>query len=196
MDYFDLKGVVEALLSRLDLEPLGSAGVQWTRGKHPSFHPGRCAKVGLDDKDLGYIGELHPLVGEAFDMPEQPIVLMEWDLDVLLEAARAAEAEKKLGWVSTYPQVHEDLALVVDESVPALEVQRALLEIGAPLVTRVLLFDTYRGPQVGQGRKSLAFALTYQAPDRPLRDRDVEKLRKRLIKRIEQQVGATLRGPQ
>ncbi len=195
MDYFDLKGIVEALLSRLDLEPLGSAGVQWTRGKHPSFHPGRCAKVRLDDKDLGYIGELHPLVGETFDLPEQPIVLMEWDLDVLLEAARAAEAEKKLGWVSTYPQVHEDLALVVDESVPALEVQRALLEIGAPLVTRVLLFDTYRGPQVGQGRKSLAFALTYQAPDRPLRDRDVEKLRKRLIKRIEQQVGATLRGP-
>ncbi len=189
-DYFDLKGLVEALLANLSLETL----VQWERGDHPSFHPGRCAKVSVNQQSLGYIGELHPLVREAFDLPEQPIVLLEWDLDVLLDAAQGADVQKRAAFVSTYPLVHEDLAFVVEESVPALDVQRAIMKAGDPLVTRALLFDTYRGPQVGAGRKSLAFALTYQSPSKPLKERDVEKLRKRIIKRLEKDLGAVLRS--
>ncbi len=190
LDYFDLKGVVESLLARLAL----TGQVQWERGAHPSFHPGRCARVTVGERELGYLGELHPLVRAAFDLPEQPVALLEWDLEALLAAARSAEAGKHIGTVSAYPPVHEDLAFIVDEATPALAVQRALLQAGLPLVTHALLFDIYRGPQLGEGQKSLAFALTYQAPDRALDERDVEKLRSRIIKTLEKQLHARLRG--
>lgn len=190
MDYFDLKGIVEALLRSLALEDK----VQWAKGQHPAFHPGRCAAVTVNDQPLGVVGELHPLVREAFDLPEQPVILLEWDLDALLDAAREADAGKKIGAISNYPPVYEDLALVVDESLPAAEVQRAILDAGRPLVTQALLFDVYQGEQVGAGRKSLAFALTYQSPGKPLDERDVAKLRERIIKLVQKQLNATLRG--
>lgn len=190
LDYFDLKGIVDALLERLDL----AGRVAWSRGDHPSFHPGRCAAVSLDEQRLGFLGALHPLVREAFDLPNQPVLVLDWDLEVLFEAAEEAEAEKQIGTLSPYAPVHEDLAVVVDEAVPALDVRRVLLEAGRPLVTEVTLFDVYRGEQVGAGKKSLAFALSYQAPDRSLSDRDVTKVRQRIIQRLEQELGAKLRG--
>ncbi len=190
LDYFDLKGIAEALLERLAL----SDKAQWERGVHPSFHPGRCARVIVGERELGHIGELHPLVREAFDLPEQPVSLLEWDFEALLDAARDAEASKHIGAISAYPPVHEDLALVVDEAMPTLDVQRAIIQAGLPLVTRALLFDIYRGPQVGAGKKSLAFALTYQSPGKALDEKDVEKLRGRIIKTVEKQLGAKLRS--
>jgi len=189
LDYFDLKGVVESFLQSLQL----GDKVRWEKGSHPSFHPGRCAQVTIGNRALGVLGEVHPLVREAFDLPEQPVVILEWDLDALLEAAGIAEAEKKVASISSYPPVHEDLAFVVKEDVPALDVQRAILKAGYPLVTRALLFDVYRGSQVGDDCKSLAFALTYQAPDRSLKDRDIEKLRKRILKQLQRSVDAVLR---
>lgn len=190
LDYFDLKGVVEALLERLAL----SDQAQWERGSHPSFHPGRCARVTVGERELGYLGELHPLVREAFDLPEQPVALLEWDLEALLDAAGDAEAGKHIGAISPYPPVHEDLSLIVDEATPVLDVQRAIMRAGLPLVTRALLFDIYRGPQVGEGKKSLAFALTYQSPGKALDEKDVEKLRGRVVKTLERQLGAKLRS--
>ena len=189
LDYFDLKGIVEAFLERLAL--LDKA--QWERGAHPSFHPGRCARVTVEGQEIGYLGELHPLVCEAFDLPVQPVVALEWDLEALLDAARAAEGGKHVGMISAYPPVHEDLALIVDAGTPALDVQRAILQAGLPLVTRALLFDIYQGPQVGEGKKSLAFALTYQSPGKALDESDVEKLRMRIIKVVEKQLGAKVR---
>ena len=194
LDYYDLKGVVDALLDRLGL----TATVQWARPtegrRHPSFHPGRCAVASIGDRALGVMGELHPSVRDTFDLPPQPVVLLEWDLEVLLDAADAANAAKQIGWLSPHAPVHEDLALVVDEVLPAVEVKRAIENAGRPLVTEVLLFDVYRGEQAGPGKKSLAFALSYQAPDRSLSDRDVAKVRGRIIKTVEKELGAKLRG--
>ncbi len=189
LDYFDLKGIAEALLQRLGL--LGRE--QWERGDHPAFHPGRCAVVRVEDKVLGTLGELHPLVRERFDLPDRPIALLEWDVDALLEVAELVPPVERLHFVSPYPPIHEDLALVVDEEVPAIEVQRAILKGGYPLVTRTLLFDIYRGPQVGEGKKSLAFALTYQSPSKPLNEKDAAKLRKRIIKQVKKATGAIVR---
>jgi len=190
LDYFDLKGIVDELLRELALE----AKVRWQRSAHPALHPGRSAEVYAGELLLGSLGELHPRVRAAFDLPDQPVLVLEWDLEALLQAAGAAESSKKVGMLSPYPPIHEDLALVVDEATPALEVQRAILEGGYPLVTEALLFDIYRGEQVGAGKKSLAFALTYQAPDKLLDEKDVERLRKRILKAAEQRVGAKLRG--
>ncbi len=190
LDYFDLKGIVESLLQSLGL----LAETQWQRGDHPSFHSGRCAEVRLHGKRLGFIGELHPLVREAFALPEQPIVLLEWDLDLLLAAAGAVEPERRLKFISNFPPVREDLALVVDEDVPALDVQRAILKAGYPLVVGALLFDVYRGPQVPPGKKSLAFALSYQAPDKMLSSKNINSLRRRILKQVQKRFGATLRA--
>ncbi len=190
LDYFDLKGIVEALLRNLGLADEAS----WARGAHPAYHPGRCAEVSLGDQTLGALGELHPLVREAFDLPEQPVLMLEWDFDALLAAAESAEDEKKAATISTYAPVHEDLALVVDEGAPALEVQRAIMEAGYPLVKRALLFDIYRGEQVGAGKKSLAFALTYQSDEKSLDESDIAKLRKRILKEVKEELGAELRS--
>lgn len=190
IDYFDLKGIVEALLQRLSLVDT----VTWSRGTHPSYSPGRCAVVRAGELELGTLGELHPRVRDAFDLPEQPIVVLEWDLDALLIATGQAEKDKQVGLISSYAPVREDLALVVDEGTPALDVQRAIILAGQPLVTRALLFDVYRGEQIPSGKKSLAFALTYQSPSRSMNERDVSKLRQRIIKQLEASIGATLRA--
>jgi phenylalanyl-tRNA synthetase beta chain len=118
---------------------------------------------------------------------------MEWDLEALLEATHRAEQHKQVGLISGYAPVHEDFALVVDESTLALDVQRAIIDAGRPLVTRALLFDIYHGAQVPEGKKSLAFALTYQSPSRGLKERDVTRLRKRILKQVERSLGAKLR---
>ena len=190
LDYFDLKGVVEALLQRLALE----RQAQWRRGTHPAFHPGRCAEVLVGDRVVGVLGDIHPLVRAAYDLPEQPVVALEWDLEALLDAARDAESQKKISAISIYAPVYEDLALVVDEKLPALEVQRAILSAGNPLVLKATLFDTYRGDQIEVGKKSLAFALMYQSPGRPLEEHDITKLRERIVKQLAKQLGAKLRG--
>jgi phenylalanyl-tRNA synthetase beta chain len=136
------------------------------------------------------LGELHPLVRQAFDLPEQPATVMELDLDALLVSWGAAGAMEAL---STQPPVYEDLALIVDEATPAAQVAGLIRQSGGKLLAGVRLFDVYRGGQIPAGRKSLAYALTYQALDRTLTDEDTKKLRAKIVGRLERELGATLR---
>ncbi|NIV31545.1 MAG: phenylalanine--tRNA ligase subunit beta, partial [Anaerolineae bacterium] len=156
MDLYDLKGVVEALLTGLGLE----GAFERSEHQHPAFHPGRCARVKVADGEVGVMGELHPLVREAFDLPAQPVCALEFDLDRLLEAWGTPS---RMTPISVHPPVYEDLAVVVDEDVPAVRVRDLIAQTGGRLLRDVLLFDVYRGKQVGGGRKSLAYRLTYQA---------------------------------
>ncbi len=185
VDFYDLKGVVETLLDRLGLEGA------FERAKQPTFHPGRCAEVRVDGEAVGMMGELHPLVREAFDLPEQPVCALEFDLDALLASwGRAPEMTP----ISAHPPVYEDLAVVVDEDVPAVRVRDRIAEAGAPLVSSVALFDVYRGEQVGARKKSLAYRLTYQAEDRTLTDEEVADVRAAIVRRVEEELGAKLRS--
>jgi phenylalanyl-tRNA synthetase beta chain len=185
MDFYDLKGVVEALLAGL-----GLAGV-FEPGKHTAFHPGRCAQVSVGEDVVGVMGELHPLVREAFDLPAQPICALEFDLDGLLAAWGAP---KTMISISVHPPVYEDLAVVVDEAVPAIRVRDLIVQTGKSLVRSAVLFDVYRGEQAGAGRKSLAYRLTYQADDRTLTDREVAKVRSKITRRLERELDAVPRG--
>jgi len=185
MDFYDLKGVVETLLDRLGLE------ATFAPGEHPALHPGRCAQVSVAGSMVGVMGELHPLVREAFDLPAQPVCALEFGLDELLEAWGAPRI---MAPISVHPPVYEDLAVVVEEDVPAVRVRDLIAQTGSPLLRSVVLFDVYRGEQVGTGRKSLAYRLTYQADDRTLTDRNVSKVRTRIIRRLERETGAKLRG--
>jgi phenylalanyl-tRNA synthetase beta chain len=186
MDFYDLKGVVEGLLSGL-----GLSGT-FERGRHPAFHPGRCARVSVGDRVVGVLGELHPQVREAFELPEgRPVCALEFDLDDLLAAWGTP---RTLESISVHPPVYEDLAVVVDENVSELNVRALITQTGSPLLRSVTLFDVYRGEQMGAGEKSLAYRLVYQADDRTLTDKEVAKLRDKIIRRLERELGATLRG--
>ncbi len=185
VDFYDLKGVVETLLTGLGLKGT------FEPGKHPAFHPGRCAQVSVGDDVVGVMGELHPLVREPFDLPAQPVCALEFDLDRLLAAWGAP---RRMASISVHPPVYEDLAVVVDEGLPAVRVRDLIAQTGSSLVRSVVLFDVYRGEQVGAGKKSLAYRLTYQADDRTLTDREVAKLRGKIIRRLERELGATLRS--
>jgi phenylalanyl-tRNA synthetase beta chain len=193
LGFFDLKGVIEMLVGRL-----GLADVKWERGEHPALHPGRTAKLLIGGTEVGVLGELHPLVRQAFDLaqvavkgPEQPVVALELDLDALLAGWGAAH---EMADISAQPPVYEDLALIVDEGVPAAQVAELIHQTGGKLLVDVRLFDVYRGGQVPAGKKSLAYSLTYQAADKTLTDEETKKLRAKIVGRLERELGVTLRG--
>lgn len=186
LDFFDLKGVIEELLERLGL--LGDA--RFEPASHPLFGP-KAARILLKGQSIGVLGEVHLAVRRAFDLPDGRAAVAELQLAPL---AAAASARAKMQPLSSFPAVKEDLALLVDESVTAEQVGQAIRQAGGSLLREATLFDLYRGKQVPAGKKSLAYALTFQADDKTLKDADVEKVRRRIVARLGQTVGAELRG--
>ena len=189
MDFYDLKGLLAGLLEGLHIPD-----VHYEPGTNPTFHPGKCARILCGEKQLGVFGELHPQVRERYDWPAAfagtPLVAADIDMDLLLALVPALY---EIAPVPEFPPVLEDLALVVDESLPAERVAELIRRTGGKVVRDVRLFDVYRGEKVGTGKKSLAYSLTYQASDRTLSDKDVAGLRTHILRRLEQELGAKLR---
>jgi phenylalanyl-tRNA synthetase beta chain len=185
-DFYDLKGVVDALLAGMHLQDVGFAPVE-----HPTFHPTRAAMLSVGGVEVGVLGEVHPTVCQAYGLGEGRVCLAEFNLEKLL--ATAGQPVQMVP-VSTYPAVYEDLAVVVDQGVPAVEVRKLIAQTGGRLLRKVELFDVYEGEQVGAGKKSLAYALTYQADNKTLNAKDVNKVRTKIIRRLESVLGATLRA--
>ncbi len=186
MGFFDLKGVVERLFKALRIE-----GISYESSEHPSFHPGKCARVKLGDSEIGTLGQLHPLVAERYDVGEAPVVAGAFDLQAVL---RGVPRRFSLRSVPAYPPVLEDLAIVLDETTAAAEVEQVMQEAGGDLLEDMRLFDYYRGEQIGEGKKSLAYSLVYQAPDRTLTDEEVAGVRERIVAALEEELGARLRA--
>ena len=139
-------------------------------GERPFLHPGRTATVlAADERKLGWIGELHPSVARAWDL-DGTVAAFELDADLIAELAPGPQPYRD---VTSFPAVIQDIAVVVDEAVPAAEVERVVRSGGGDLLDRVELFDVYRGEQVGEGRKSLALRLEFRSPERTLTDEDV-----------------------
>lgn len=185
LDFFDLKGVVQALLDRL-----GARGAAYEPLDSPTFQPGRAATVRVGDVALGVLGEVHPEVREAFDLAGR-VCLAELDLEALIGlAGRIYEMEP----ISRFPAVTQDLALIVDEVVPAARVYELIRQGGGELLRQAVLFDVYRGEQIPAGKVSLAYALTYQAPDRTLTDEEVARVQQRIVRLLEDKLGAALRA--
>lgn len=184
-DFYDLKGIVEALVAGLHLPQ-----ATYAPAGHPTFHPGRAATLSVAGEVVGLLGELHPLVREAFDLPDQAVLAAELDLERLLAHVPERYAVRD---VLRYPPVTEDLAVVVDEATPAAQVRQVILSAGGELLRRAELFDLYRGGAVPPGKKSLAYRLTYQAEDRTLTDAEVAAIRARIVKRLAQDLNASLR---
>lgn len=190
MDFFDLKGILSGLVDGLHVPE-----VRYERWEHPSFHPGKCARLLSAETQLGVFGELHPLVRERFDWPvtykANQILAADLDLDTLLSLIPSMTETAPL---AEFPPVLEDLALVVDESLPADRVAELIRQTGGKVVSAVRLFDVYRGEKIGAGKKSLAYSITYQAADKTLSDKDVAGLRTHILRRLEHDLGAMLRS--
>ncbi len=186
MDFFDLKGIVCAFLDKLHLP-----APRVEPGEHPTYHPGKCARLWLDEKEIGVFGELHPLLKESMELPESPVLAAELDLETILAAI---PLRYLVEGAPAFPPVLEDLAVVVDEAIPAGRVASLISEAGGKTVSAVRLFDVYRDAKIGVNKKSLAYSLTYQSTDRTLTDQEVAKIRQRIIRKLEQELNAKLRS--
>jgi phenylalanyl-tRNA synthetase beta chain len=160
-----------------------------TADPHAPFHPGRCAALHVDGTLLGHAGELHPRVIEAFDLPAGTVA-MEISPDVLFAHDPGIV---KAPAVSPYPLATIDIAVVVDASIPAVEVSNALTAGAGDLLESIRLFDVFAGPQIGEGRRSLAFTLRLRALDRTLTASDAAEVRDAAVAEAARRCGAELR---
>ncbi len=187
-DFFDLKGVLQALFTELHLD------ISYEPVEHPSYRPGRTARLLLGETQVGVMGELHPLVVEQFDVQleddDQPVLAADIDLEALIAHI---PSHYPYDPISPYPAVHEDIAVVVDKGVASQEVEEAIRKSGGFLLKDVELFDLYEGSQIGAGKKSLAYHLTFQAPDKTLTDKVVQKSRNKIIGQLKHRLNAQLR---
>ena len=179
VDFFDLKG---------DVEALGAPRVVRTEAAaHPALHPGRSARVLLDAEAAGWLGELHPRLVRAFELPQAPVVF-ELDLGVLGCRPKALARP-----VSRLPVVRRDLAVVLDEKVPVQDVLDALSAAKPAWVERLALFDVFRGPRIGVGKKSLAILVLMQDTARTLTDAEIDAAVASLLQVIQDRFGGALR---
>lgn len=188
-DFFDGKGVIESLMRELAIaKPRFKAlGAE----EAPHLQPGRAAQVLDGGTVLGWIGEIHPLACDAYDV-QAPVVAFELDLDALIKCARPARDYVD---VPVFPAVTMDVAFVVDESVTHEQLSRCISSAGGKLLDKAQLFDVYRDEErLGAGKKSMAYALEYRAADRTLTTEEVDKQHARLIKKVCGATGAEVRG--
>jgi phenylalanyl-tRNA synthetase beta chain len=179
VDFYDVKGDLEALAAPL--------GVRTEAAAHPALHPGRSASVLVDGRAAGWMGELHPRLAQAFELPAAPVVF-EVDLEFLSQGRQPTARP-----VSKLPLVRRDLAVVIDEKIPAQSVVDALVAAKPPVVDHIGLFDVYRGSGVEHGKKSLAILVLIQDTARTLTDAEIDATVAALLREIENRFGGTLR---
>jgi phenylalanyl-tRNA synthetase beta chain len=185
VDFFDLKGAVETLLTRLGVE-----GFQFLlEEKEPFLHPGAGCRIEAAGEPLGWMGEIHPEVREACELKQKIFV---FELNFAAVAGRMRD-QRTFKLLARFPAVHRDLALIVDEAVSAGELLAVIRETNSGLITDVKIFDLYRGNPIPSGKKSLAFRLKYQQEGRTLTDAEVNELHQRIAQVLVEKHGAVLR---
>jgi phenylalanyl-tRNA synthetase beta chain len=184
LDFFDLKGTIESLIARLGVNESEFRAID-----SAALHPGRAAGLFARGQLIGILGELRPDQAQAFGIEAPRVAVAEIDLDALREVAHPIPANVS---VPRFLPVEQDFAIVVSGGTPAASVEAALRGGAGPLATAVTLFDIYRGPQIGENRKSLAYRVTFTAPDRALTDAELGKVRDRIARSL-QKIGGELR---
>jgi phenylalanyl-tRNA synthetase beta chain len=189
VDYFDVKGDVEALLA--------PSQARFVAAEHPALHPGRSARIEVDGRAVGWLGELHPRWQQKYDLPHAP-VMFEIEADALIARALPQPVE-----VPKFPPVRRDIAVIVAEEIGAQalleELHNARQEEACKAVTRVVLFDEFRPKEGMSGgllahEKSLAFRVTLQDTGGTLQDETVDLAIKTMVERLARVYGARLRG--
>ena len=187
--FFDGKGVVEELLEQMRIPKVRFRAAE---GEGYAFlQPGRCAEVLSGGTVLGWVGEIHPDARDVYGI-DIPVVAFELNLEALLKLSGTQEAYREF---SQFPSVEHDLAIVVDDSVTCEDLERRLRSAGGKLLVGVRLFDVYRDAErVGEGKKSMAFALTYRSDDHTLTSEEVEKAHSKLVTKVCKATGGEVRS--
>jgi len=183
VDFFDAKGIVETVIGRLGLQAMFSPA------SDKLLIAGRTASIHIRDTIVGVVGELHPRIAERFDIRSRPVYLFEIDMEQLLPLTSVTP---KYNPLPRFPATMRDIALIIDIDTPSDRLVNIIQ--GSPLVSRVTLFDVYTGEQVPKGKKSLAFRIEYQTPERTLTDEEVDREQQKLLDSLSKEFGATLRG--
>jgi phenylalanyl-tRNA synthetase beta chain len=170
---------LKSVMDRLAAEG-GGGEVVYERSAPHLYHPGRTAMVKVGGTDLGVVGELHPSTLAPFDLDGRVVAL-----DIDLSSLVATQRERKAVELPRYPAVQRDLAVVVDDGVSSAELHATIRHAGGQLLESVRAFDEYRGGQVGDGRKSIAFTLTFRSPERTLTDAELEGVMSEIRKALE-----------
>ena len=184
-DFYDAKMAVQAVLGALHIE-----GTSFEPVENGWYHPRASAVVRKGDSILGTVGELHPRALKKLDAPAG-VYLFQLNVDALVQASVLVPHAVPL---TRFPSVFRDLAVVVPAEMASDAVREVILEVGKPLVDRADVFDVYSGPQVGEGRKNLAYALRYQALDRTLTDAEVAEAHARIVAEVTSRLGGSLRA--
>ena len=183
--FFTIKGELETVLSGLRM-PKASYSAE---KNNPSYHPGRCAKVTIGGVDVGYIGQIHPLVAKNYGIDSE-IFCAEINFTTLLDLQLPEATYTPL---PKYPSVTRDLAVVCDEAVTVAQVENVITSAAGKLLRNIRLFDIYRGTGVPEGKKSMAFSLELRADDRTLTDADSEQVVSKILEALKTTIGAILR---
>ena len=183
--FFSLKGQLEAVMNGLRLPKAEYTAVK----NNPSYHPGRCAAVSINGVHLGYMGQVHPLAAANYGL-DCEVYCAEIDFSKAFEMMLP---EPTFTPLPKYPAVTRDLSLLCDEATPIAELEKVITAAGGKLLRKVTLFDIYRGKGVAEGKKSVAFSLELRADDRTLTDTDSEGVTSKVLKALEEKLGAVLR---
>ncbi len=184
-DFFDLKGSLENVLQRLGVTDYTFAACK----ENPSFHPGRCAELKLGDKSAGYIGQVHPKVVSEFKIGAEVYAAL-LDFDTLFENATPERAFKQL---PKFPSTARDIALLLDKETPVGEIEAIIRANKTDILESFRLFDLYEGEQVAEGKKSVAYTISFRAEDRTLTDDEVNSVMEKILSALKQKLNAVLR---
>ncbi|WP_371370705.1 phenylalanine--tRNA ligase subunit beta [Sporomusa aerivorans] len=184
VDFYDAKGAVESIL-----EALGICGYSFESSETASLHPGKTAAIKKEGDCLGLVGEIHPMVLDAYQISKK-VYLFELDIAALVKYAAIKPNYQQL---PKFPAINRDLAVVLPETISVSDITQAIIGSAGPLLTSAQLFDVYTGQQVAKGSRSLAFSLTFQAKDRTLTDVEIDEHYKNIVVFLEKTFTAKLR---
>jgi len=184
-DFYDLKGLLEYLFKKFKLKD----GLKITANEYKFFHPAIGGDIYFKNEKLGIIGKIHPQIIDMLDI-KQDVYYMEIDLDSFIDKT---DIEKKFSQIPQFPSTSIDLAIVIGEDVLNSEIEEEIYKNSGNTLVSLRLFDLYKGKQIEEGKKSLAYSLEFRAPDRTLKDLEIDIISKRIISSLNKRFGANLR---
>ncbi|MBV7272798.1 phenylalanine--tRNA ligase subunit beta [Clostridiaceae bacterium UIB06] len=185
VDYFHIKGVVENILEALGID---KASIK-RESENPSFHPGKTAALYIKKDFVGTLGEIHPDVAENYGVEER-CYIAELNLDILY---KYSNLDKKYKPLPKFPAVTRDMAILIDDAVLVQDIEDIMWKQGGNILENIKLFDVYKGEQIPEGKKSIAYSMVYRVENRTLTDADVNKVHDKIVRTLESRLGAQLR---